>query len=129
MSSSKWLRLEEAEELDTSEEPLFRREPFIERMDLESASRSLGTEGWWRRARASGTSCPSPWSLVMPWGQGAAGESSPSSQEPRRPPGVGSKLFLPSDLGRCPKLSKLRPYSWIPAEAAFPCPILCPTLG
>lgn len=45
MSSSRWLRLEEAEELDTSEEPLFRREPFMERMDLESASRSLGREG------------------------------------------------------------------------------------
>lgn len=42
MSSSRWLRLEEAEELDTSEEPLFLREPFMERMDLESASRSLG---------------------------------------------------------------------------------------
>lgn len=50
MSSSKWLRLEEAEELDTSEEPLFRREPFMERMDLESASRSLGREGQWRWA-------------------------------------------------------------------------------
>lgn len=34
--------MEEAEELDTSEEPLFLREPFMERMDLESASRSLG---------------------------------------------------------------------------------------
>lgn len=42
VSSSRWLRLEEAEELDTSEEPLFLREPFMERMDLESASRSLG---------------------------------------------------------------------------------------
>lgn len=50
VSSSKWLRLEEAEELDTSEEPLFRREPFMERMDLESASRSLGREGQWRWA-------------------------------------------------------------------------------
>ena len=45
VSSSRWLRLEEAEELDTSEEPLFRREPFMERIDLESASRSLGREG------------------------------------------------------------------------------------
>jgi hypothetical protein len=42
VSSSRWLRLEEAEELDTSEEPLFLREPFMERIDLESASRSLG---------------------------------------------------------------------------------------
>lgn len=47
VSSSRWLRLEEAEELDTSEEPLFRREPFMERMDLESASRSLGRKGQW----------------------------------------------------------------------------------
>lgn len=41
MSSSRWLRLEEAEELDTNEEPLFLREPFMERIDLESASSSL----------------------------------------------------------------------------------------
>lgn len=68
MSSSRWLRLEEAEELDTSEEPLFRREPFMERMDLESASRSLGREGWWRRAQAPGTSRRSLGSLVTPWG-------------------------------------------------------------
>lgn len=45
VSSSRWLRLEEAEELDTREEPLFLREPFMERMDLESASRSLGQKG------------------------------------------------------------------------------------
>lgn len=41
MSSSRWDRLEEAEELDTSEEPLLRREPLIDRMDLESASSNL----------------------------------------------------------------------------------------
>lgn len=41
MSSSRWLRLEEAEELETKEEPLFLREPFMERIDLESASSSL----------------------------------------------------------------------------------------
>lgn len=41
VSSSRCERLDEAEELDTSEEPLFLREPLIERMDLESASRSL----------------------------------------------------------------------------------------
>lgn len=41
VSSSRCDRLEEAEELDTSEEPLLRREPLIERMDLESASSSL----------------------------------------------------------------------------------------
>lgn len=51
MSSSRWLRLEEAEELDTSEEPLFLREPFMERMDLESASRSLGRKGGREEAR------------------------------------------------------------------------------
>lgn len=33
--------MEEAEELDTNEEPLLRREPLIERIDLESASSSL----------------------------------------------------------------------------------------
>lgn len=42
--------MEEAEELDTSEEPLFLREPFMERMDLESASRSLGKKS--RRGEA-----------------------------------------------------------------------------
>lgn len=45
VSSSRWDRLEEAEELDTSEEPLLRREPLIDRMDLESASSSLRPEG------------------------------------------------------------------------------------
>lgn len=40
-SSSRWERLEEAEELDTKEEPLFRLEPFMERRDLLSVSRSL----------------------------------------------------------------------------------------
>lgn len=44
VSSSRWDRLEEAEELDTSEEPLLRREPLMERMDLESASSSLHEE-------------------------------------------------------------------------------------
>lgn len=44
VSSSRWERLEEAEELDTSEEPLLRREPLIERMDLESASSNLRDE-------------------------------------------------------------------------------------
>ena len=49
VSSSRWDRLEEAEELDTSEEPLFLREPLMDRMDLESASSSLRGEppqGW-----------------------------------------------------------------------------------
>ncbi len=51
VSSSRCDRLEEAEELDTNEEPLLRREPLIERMDLESASNSLKsqfmrTESW-----------------------------------------------------------------------------------
>lgn len=41
MSSSRCDRLDEAEELDTSDEPLLRREPLIERMDLESASSNL----------------------------------------------------------------------------------------
>lgn len=41
VSSSRCDRLEEAEELDTSEEPLLRREPLIDRMDLESASSNL----------------------------------------------------------------------------------------
>lgn len=40
-SSSRWERLEEAEELDTKEEPLLRLEPFMERRDLLSVSRSL----------------------------------------------------------------------------------------
>lgn len=44
VSSSRCDRLEEAEELDTSEEPLLRREPLMERMDLESASSSLREE-------------------------------------------------------------------------------------
>lgn len=41
VSSSKCERLEEAEELDTSEEPLFRREPLTERRDLLSVSNNL----------------------------------------------------------------------------------------
>ncbi len=41
VSSSRCDRLEEAEELDTNEEPLLRREPLIERIDLESASSNL----------------------------------------------------------------------------------------
>lgn len=36
--------MEEAEELDTSEEPLLRREPLMDRMDLESASSNLRPE-------------------------------------------------------------------------------------
>lgn len=44
VSSSRCDRLEEAEELDTSEEPLLRREPLIDRMDLESASSNLREE-------------------------------------------------------------------------------------
>lgn len=44
VSSSRCDRLEEAEELDTSEEPLLRREPLIDRMDLESASSNLHPE-------------------------------------------------------------------------------------
>lgn len=40
-SSSRCERLEEAEELDTSEEPLFLREPFTERRDLLSISNNL----------------------------------------------------------------------------------------
>lgn len=44
VSSSRCDRLDEAEELDTSEEPLFRREPLIDRMDFESASSSLHEE-------------------------------------------------------------------------------------
>lgn len=44
VSSSRWDRLEEADELDTSEEPLLRREPLIDRMDLESASSNLRPE-------------------------------------------------------------------------------------
>lgn len=44
VSSSRCDRLDEAEELDTSEEPLFRLEPLIDRMDLESASSSLHEE-------------------------------------------------------------------------------------
>lgn len=50
--------MEEAEELDTREEPLFLREPFMERMDLESASRSLGKKS--RRGEAR----QFPWLLV-----------------------------------------------------------------
>lgn len=64
VSSSRWLRLEEAEELETNEEPLFLREPFMERIDLESASSSLregqiepgepqGTEGTPKRTPQS----------------------------------------------------------------------------
>lgn len=41
VSSSRWLRLDDAEELDTKDDPLFLREPFIERNDFESASKSL----------------------------------------------------------------------------------------
>lgn len=46
VSSSRWDRLEEAEELDTREEPLFLREPFMERRDLLSVSRSLELKIW-----------------------------------------------------------------------------------
>lgn len=44
VSSSRCDRLEEAEELDTSDEPLLRREPLIDLMDLESASSNLSIE-------------------------------------------------------------------------------------
>lgn len=44
VSSSRWDRLEDAEELDTSDEPLLRREPLMDRMDLESASSNLHPE-------------------------------------------------------------------------------------
>lgn len=47
VSSSKCDRLEEAEELDTKEEPLLRREPLIDRIDLESASSSLHADSSW----------------------------------------------------------------------------------
>lgn len=43
VSSSKWDKLEEAEELDTIDEPLLRREPLMDRIDLESASNNLQT--------------------------------------------------------------------------------------
>lgn len=57
VSSSRWLRLEEAEELDTNEEPLFLREPFMERIDLESASSSL-REGQIEPGEPQGTEGP-----------------------------------------------------------------------
>ena len=41
VSSSRWDRLDEAEELDTSEEPLFLREPFTDLRDLQSVSSNL----------------------------------------------------------------------------------------
>lgn len=88
VSSSRWLRLEEAEELDTSEEPLFRREPFMERMDLESASRSLGMAG------GEGGGCRS----FPPWPLGPK-EPGPPSLGSQRIPGIGSKLFFLS--GTC----------------------------
>lgn len=47
VSSSKCDRFEEAEELDTSEEPLLRREPLIDRIDLESASSNLHANSLW----------------------------------------------------------------------------------
>jgi hypothetical protein len=53
VSSSRWDRLDEAEELDTRDEPLFRREPLIERIDLESASRSLGRRRGYRGHQTS----------------------------------------------------------------------------
>lgn len=40
-SSSRWLRLLEADELDTREDPLFLLDPFTDRRDLLSVSRSL----------------------------------------------------------------------------------------
>lgn len=40
-SSSRWLRLLEADELDTREDPLFLLDPFTDRKDLLSVSRSL----------------------------------------------------------------------------------------
>lgn len=92
MSSSRWLRLEEAEELDTSEEPLFRREPFMERMDLESASRSLGRKGRWRWA-------PSP--------QGSPGRQGLALVVP-------AAGHLLSDFGQCPDLSEPQSLSWGP---------------
>lgn len=45
VSSSRWDRFEEAEELLTREEPLLRREPLMERIDLESASSNLKRGG------------------------------------------------------------------------------------
>lgn len=45
-SSSKCDKLEEAEELDTSEEPLFLREPFTDRKDLLSVSNNLERQPW-----------------------------------------------------------------------------------
>lgn len=41
-SSSRWLRLLEADELDTSEEPLFLLDPFTDLNDLLSVSSNLG---------------------------------------------------------------------------------------
>lgn len=52
-SSSRWDRLEEAEELDTREDPEFRREPFIERRDLLSVSSSLQEKGTFLLKRLS----------------------------------------------------------------------------
>lgn len=92
MSSSRWLRLEEAEELDTSEEPLFRREPFMERMDLESASRSLSVAGGWGVGEGGGCRSFPPWPL-------GPKEPGPSSLGSQRIPGIGSKLFFLS--GTC----------------------------
>lgn len=99
VSSSRWLRLEEAEELDTSEEPLFRREPFMERMDLESASRSLGGMAGGVGPGLRVPPAPPSWAPVTPWGQGAAGQPGPSSWGSQRPPGIRSRLF--SLCGSC----------------------------
>lgn len=52
-SSSRWDRLEEAEELDTREDPEFRREPFMERRDLLSVSSSLHKTGMFLLKRLS----------------------------------------------------------------------------
>ena len=88
--------MEEAEELDTSEEPLFRREPFMERMDLESASSSLG-------GQAGGGG----WLQVLP-----APALGPQRAQPLLP-GVPDWVLvvLPAwhllcDLGWCPNLSE-----------------------
>ncbi len=47
-SSSKCDKLEEADELDTSEEALFLREPFTDRKDLQSVSNNLERQPWQR---------------------------------------------------------------------------------
>lgn len=99
VSSSRWLRLEEAEELETNEEPLFLREPFMERIDLESASSSLREGGGRARGAPTGAQRP-PEEQRLPQSHPKEGTA------PTKPPSRGRRVPKAPQRGRCsPKVA------------------------